>query len=345
VHTQFPLLNRLASPRHASRAFLLVAGTIVLGAEFILLLPSVLQRWNPFDYGLYVEMGNAVRQGVNPYGFHHYWPLPTMLWIFVPLSLMPDWFRLVWIIGPIISVLILFRTRGVLLFLFTPIWFVIGDGMLDGWLLIPLAWLLENRPIWAGVGAALVLFKPQLAILAVVYTLLKWLVSRDWKNLAVFVGLMLLFYVPSFILRPAWPLEMMAVLPGRAAQTTTLFPLMTGSIWVWWAIGGLGVLVLVALLLAIGVLMARVVREETTRASGFVLLNLLLNPLLFASNHVMALPTLRSHNGIFVIVFVSLVAFFLDHAFAGFNAYAGIPFVALYFLAQRTNRTAQKEIG
>ncbi len=337
MQTLLRFKSRLANPRHFLLAFLLIIGTIGLIAEIVWMLPIALERWHAFDYGLYVDMGNAIRQGANPYGLHHYWPLPTILWIFVPLSLMPDWFRFIWILGPIVSILVLFRTRGIPFFFFTPLWFVIGDGMIDGWLLVPLAWLLENRPVLAGVGAALVLFKPQLAILAVGYMLIRWLVSRDFKNLGTFAGLMAIFYIPSFIVRPGWILEMITVLPSRAAQTTTIFPLMTGSIWVWWFIGGIGILILIAMLFAIGVLFRRAIRDEAKRASGFVLLNLLLNPLLFASNHVMALPTLRGRNEIIIVMLISLVAYVLDHALGGFNGYAFIPFVALYLLERRTN--------
>lgn len=309
---------------------------IALVVEIIFLLPSALERWHPFDYGLYTEMGRAVREGINPYGENHYWPLPTMLWVFVPLSLLPDWFRLVWILGPFLSILVLFRARGMLLFLFAPLWFVVSDAMIEGWLLLPLAWLLENRPMKAGVGAALVLFKPQLAILAVSYFVFKWLASRDWRNIGVFGGLMVLFYIPSFIVRPNWIGEMLRVLPGRAAQTTTLLPLLTGSIWAWWFLGGIGIPVFFTLIVGLLILSARTFPNSQTRPAGFLLLNLILNPILFASNLIMALPVLQTRDEIIAIVLLGLAAYALDRALGGFGGgYVMISLAALYFQTRR----------
>lgn len=334
--TQFSFLakSRLAISRNPLLTFLLIIGVLALSIEIALLLPSAQVRWYPWDYGNYVLMGRSVREGASPYGPNGFYPLPTILWIFVPLSILPDWFRFIWVLGPFFSILVLFRLQGIPLFLFTPLWFVVGDGMLDGWLLIPVAWLLENRPVWAGVGAALVLFKPQLAVLAVAYLIFKWLKFHDWKNLGTFVALIALFYLPSFILRPAWPLEMLAVLPTRAAHTTTILPLTTGSIWSWWFLGGLGIAIFFLLLIVTLVLFWRAIRDEPSRAGGLLLFNLILNPILFASYYVISLPILHVQREIIIVVLISLVAFALDHAF-GFNGYAFIPLTALYFQSRR----------
>lgn len=313
---------------------------IALIAEFWLLAPSVLERWRAFDYGNYVEMGYAVRQGETPYGpEHRYYPLPTVLWIFVPLSLLPDWFRIVWVIAPLVFLVVLFRRQVIPLFGFVPLWFVVGDGMLDGWLLLPLAWLLQNRTIWAGLGAALVLFKPQLAILAVMYALAHWLATRDWKNLSVFALTMLVFYVPSFIVNPNWIAQMLAVLPERAAQTAIVLPTMTGSVWAWKELGLVGVLIVGMALTWTLIVVWRAWRSPEKRAAICQLFGLMLNPILFGSNFVMAIPTLRGQKQILIVVLLSWLAFGLDKLIGNFGGgYALIPLAALYFLSREVSQ-------
>jgi hypothetical protein len=311
---------------------LLGAGLIVLAVEFVSLLPRALEVWKPYDYWQYVEMGNAVRQGRNPLGPGRYYPLPTIVWVFIPLSLLPDWFRLVWILVPFVSLLILFRTQGIILFPFVPLWFVIGDAMLDGALLIPLAWLLENRPVLASLGAVAMLAKPQLAILTVCYMLVLWIAKRDWKNLAMFGGALIAFCFPAFVLDPAWPLHLLEVLPWRAGETFSIKPLLTSSIGAWWHLGGLARLIFIAMLLASGVFFWRALRQPNSRAVAFQLINLLFVPVLFASNLIALLPTLRGQKQMVTIVLVSLLAFGLDRVMDGFGGgYAFLPLAALYF--------------
>lgn len=322
------------SRRHLIRGLLLVV-VLLLVVEIVLLLPRVLEVWHPYDYWQYTQMGEAVRQGRDPFGTGRFYPLPTILWIFIPLSLFPDWFRIVWVIAPFGFLLLLFGRQAIPLLGFVPLWFVIGDGMLDGWLLLPLAVLLSNRPMWAGLGGAIVLFKPQLAFFAVGYAVLQWLVARDWKNLGAFVGAMAIFYLPSFIVNPNWIAQMLEVLPGRAAQTTTLLPLMGGSLWSWWWLGGVGIAVFLVLLAAMLVLWARVLRQPAKRTTAFLLLGLALNPILFGSNQIIATPTLPHRRAILAVVLVSLAAFALDRALGGFGGgYALIPLAALYFLSR-----------
>lgn len=315
---------------------LLVIATSVLLLTLSNFAPVILQRWFAFDYSLYVEMGQAVRAGVNPYGTHHYWPFATMLWVFAPLSLLPNWFRLVWILGPFISLLILFRKQGVLLFFFVPLWFVVSDAMIDGWLLLPLALLLSNRPGWAGLGGAIVLFKPQLAFLAVAYALVQWLIARDWKNLATLLGALVLFYAPTFFINPNWIGQMLTVLPERAEQTTTRLPLLGGSLWAWWSLGGIGNVVWLVLFATTIGLAWRAFQVPSKRGATFLLLGLALDPILFGSNQIMAMPALSRRIELVSIVFVSWCAFAVDKFIGGFGGgYALIPIVALYWQTRK----------
>ncbi len=314
---------------------LLIIVVLLFILEVVLFLPRVMQVWHPYDYWQYTQMGEAVWQGRNPLGTGRFYPLPTILWIFVPLSLLPDWFRIVWVIVPFAFILLLFRRQAIPLFGFVPLWLVVGDGMLDGWLLLPLAWLVQNRQVWAGLGTALVLFKPQLAILAVMYALGHWLTTRDWKNLGVFAIAMTIFYMPAFIINPNWIAQMLAVIPERAAQTTALLPAMTGSVWAWKELGAGGWLIVIVTLIAMVAWSWRAWRATEQRAAICQLFNLMLNPILFGSNLVMTIPTLRGQKPIVVVTGLSWLAFGLDKLMGNFGGgYALIPLAALYFLSR-----------
>ncbi len=298
------------------------------------MLPQALAVWHPYDYGLYIEMGNAVRQGLDPIGPRHYYPLPTALWVFAPLSLMPDWFRIVWALVPSIFILVLFRRQGVWLFLFTPIWFTVSDAMLDGWLLLPLKWVLDDRPGWAGVGAVILLVKPQLAILIVAFRVLQWLTTHNWKNFLTFVLALTVFCLPAFVFDPMWIPHLVAVLPMRVGESMAVLPLLTSTVWAWWWLGGSAVIVFAGILIIASVLVWRAwSRERATAAASLQCFNQLLVPVLFASNLVTLLPILRGRTQILAVVIVSLLAYVLDRALNGFGGgYVLVPLAVLYFL-------------
>lgn len=330
-------------PRNYVIYALIALGLMGLALEFVLFLPDALERWRPWDYGNYVLMGRALREGINPYGPHRFYPLPTILWIFAPLSLAPDWFRVIWILVSFAAVLRLFRLNGLWLFLFPPLWFVVTDAMFDAWLLIPLAWLFQNRRTLAPVGAALLLFKPHVTAFAVVFVLISWLWAHDWRRLAIFSGVFSIIWIPSFLVDPSWINEMLAALPDRVAYISIL-PLRTTAISSWWTLGGFSVLVFGFLLYGLGILFLRAVKISSTRAQAFQLLQLLLLPTMLASNVIMAIPTLHERNEILVIVLVGLAAYALDRALGGFGGgYAFIPLAALYFQTRRATVGVQLE--
>lgn len=311
---------------------LVVFCLFLLVFELVMILPRALD-WHPWDYGNYVKMGTAIRAGQNPYGPDRYYPLPTMLWIFVPLSVMPDWFRLVWILFPVIFLLILFRSRAIWFALFPPLWFLMSDAMFDGWLLIPLAWVFLNRPVLAGAGAALLLFKPHVFFLVVGFLLAEWLIKRHWTTLKTFAITFAVLWLPSFLVDPLWPSKMLAVLQTRAEQVS-LLPLLTSSVWSWWWLNLPGKIICVGLLIASGFLLWRVGHDETKRAPALQSFSLLINPVMLASNVVTVLPGLVGTGQIAVVVFVSLFAFGLDRVMGGFGGgYALIPLAALYIQA------------
>lgn len=296
------------------------ASLIVLVVEFILVAPRALEAWHPYDYGLYLEMGTAARQGINPVGPRHYYPLPTILWLFVPLSLMPDWFRLVWVILPFIFILRLFRRSSLWLLFFTPLWFAVGDAMIDPWLIVPVTWVSENRPTRAALGAVLLLMKPQIALLLVVYRLGYWVYTRDKRNLLTFILALAIFCLPAFVFDPLWISHLLNVLPQRASESTAGIPLATSTLWAWWYLGGIGIWIFVALTVAFAIQSWRAWSHESQRAALFQILNQAFVPVLFASNLVTLLPFMRHRKILPFIVFLSLGAMLLDRTMNIFGA-------------------------
>jgi hypothetical protein len=140
------------------------------------------------DYDSYVLWGNTQRLSFDQCAPQaaNYYPLPSTLWIFAPLSMFPRWFAFVFMFAPFIFLLPLFKKDSGIAWLFFPLWVQTGNGQIDGWLILPLYWLIQNTRWLAGIGAVLVLFKPQIAIFAVGYMIIHWFTQRNWRNLGAF---------------------------------------------------------------------------------------------------------------------------------------------------------------
>lgn len=316
---------------------LLLGGLLlILALEIIWLAPVTLTRWHAFDYENYRQAGQLLLRGENPYGPHRYYPLPTILWVFVPLALLPDGFRLFWVMGGFVSALFLHRERAWLFLLFPPLWIVIRDGMLEGWLLLPLALLLSNRTGWAGLAAALLLFKPQLALFPIVYVLFHWLQQRDWRNLLAFSVSSLLLFGPSFWIMPDWPAQMLSVLSQRADQTLTQYPGMTASLWAWRIFGFPG-WVWAFLLLGISlILFGQAWQRPEHRAQALLALGLLLNPILFTSSLILLIPLFTKRAEILSLLALSWLAAGLEITIGHFDGgFSFLPLFALWQLARR----------
>jgi hypothetical protein len=310
---------------------LLFIGLIVLVIEMIWLVPVVLQRWHPYDYSVYGNMGRLVREGQDPYRAANYWILPAILWVCVPLSWMPDWFVFVWILLPMVSLLIIHRRDGLILLLFTPLWLVIADAMLEGVLLLPTWWLLQNTATAASLGAVALLTKPQVALLAVIQQVWRWLHQPDKRPLLIFFAALAVFVVPSFFWMPDWPLAWLKVLPMRAAETTTILPRMTASVWSWWAMGIGGKIAALILSAAGGWLFWRAYRAGHS-AQAMLMAGLFLMPILFASSFFIAAAALRGRRQIELVTALSLVAWLVDRWVSPFaGVYALIPLLILWF--------------
>ena len=325
---------------------LALTSALFVTALFALLieLSKFVPEWSahpPNDYGIYVHWGTADRLGPEKYAYAlpNYYPRPTTLWVFVPLSILPNWFALFWTIVPLFFTLWLFKKPGVILWLYYPMLVQAATGQIDGWLLVPLLWLIENLPWFAGIGAALVLFKPQLSFAIVLFALIFWLSKKDVRNLSAFAATLCVLYLPAFITNPRWPLEMIDNMQVRANES--ILPTRGASLWAWAWHGGITLWLLpIAGITAIA-LVYYVFSVRGRRFQAVQLLGLLIMPVLYVSNFVTIIPLLKTPRQIVLLTVVSWIAVAIDTFAGGWGgAYALIPLAALYLLARDTDQEA-----
>ncbi len=318
---------------------LLIVISIVLIVEIAAFAPTFLDRWIN-DYDSYVLWGNAQRFSFDQCApqASNYYPLPSTLWVFIPLSLMPRWFVLVFMFAPLIFPLLLFKKDGIITWLYYPMMVQCGFGQLDGWLILPLYWLIQDTRWLAGIGAVLVLFKPQIAFFAVIYMLIHWLAQRNWRNLGAFAVTLAIVYLPSFFVCPTWLLAMLNVIGGRTSESNMATRGATLWAWLWRGDWALWLLPIVALGAAALLGYVFVVRRK--RAQVALIFGLLTIPVLYVSSFVTLLSILKTRRHLIVLTIVSWIGVAIDALAGGWGgAYVILPLAALVLLARDDSAT------
>lgn len=320
------------SARSILIAVLLVPLTSLLALQLVMLFSNDTGLILRDYYSYFVPWGQAARLG----HYNYRYPLATLIWVFVPLSALPDWFAIFWFAVPFASIIYIFRRKGLVLWLFWPVLLQANSGQLDGWLLMPLYWVCNERPLLSELSCALLTLKPQLAFLVVPFTLWQWFARRKWKSLLTFATAFAVLYIPAFFLDPVWPLEMVPELVTRSGES--ILPSRGVSLWWWrtdnpWATS--------ALFLFIGlvaVLFVRAFRQIDLQRKAVYLLGLLVMPVLYAVSYITVIPTLANNRRhLLAITLVSWTALFLDIVFHGWGgAYVLIPVAVLWLIAQNT---------
>jgi hypothetical protein len=165
--------------------------------------------------------------GLSPFAYP-----PTALLIFAPLARLPlACAYLVWVIGGAAALLAALRAAGLtwlscLFVLLSPPFLynlLLGqNGALTASLLIAALLVSGSRPIWAGWFAALLLIKPQMALLLPA----AWLGARRWRALASACGFVLALLALSALAFgvAAWRLHIAAAAPEMVSIMDTPAP-------------------------------------------------------------------------------------------------------------------------
>jgi hypothetical protein len=321
-----------SSPTHSK---LHMVSYAALGAALMLLLavsvqygPRALSAFPNEDYNNFFRASaRLLVEGQSPYQLvKFFYPLYTVFWIFIPL-LAGDWTRFIWVLAPIPFLFLATGRKAIVLVLSYPFLVHLRFGQFDGWLLLPLLFLLRDTERLAPLSAALFLLKPQTAWALVGYRLLAWTKQRSWRKLLLSLTVAAILVVPAFLIRPGWGgewLDAVASHPAEQCQNAT--------VWGWSCFGGLWL----PFSLAEALLAVVLVGHSRDRASAVQLLGLLVTPILYAYDLVLVTPTLKTWGECILILAVSWLAVCIDLLAGGWGgAYSLIPLAALALRARK----------
>lgn len=335
------MLKRVSPRLLLSITLILVLTGILLARLYALLFQS--SRWVLADYyNYFLPWGQLAREGVLNYRY----PLATVLWVFVPLSVVPQWFSLIWFVAPFAFAVCILGRKGVIAWFLFPSLLQAATGQLDGWLLLPLHWLFTGTAVLSEISCALVTLKPQLAFLVVPYAIWHWGAGRRWRSLLLFLAALIILHLPAFILDPAWPIKMIPELQARG--TESFLAVRGASLW-WWPWHGAWIIPSLFFFAMASVLFLRAFHSEGARKRAVFLLGLLLMPVLYPVSYVTVIAALKgSARQLVLMVLVSWMAVIIDILFQGWGgAYSIIPVAALWLLGTRqtTGHQAASKLG
>jgi hypothetical protein len=302
---------------------------------------SLLKAWRNEDYFYFQNSARAFLNDESPYAeWRLPYPLYTLLWLFIPLTL-GDWTRWLWVFAPIIFLHLVLGRKAVVLWLFYPTLVHLRYGQVDGWLLVPIAWLLDGQNNLGSVGAALMLLKPQSAWALVAHRLIQWGRHFNWKPLAVCGSAAIILIVPAFLIRPSWVGEWLNAVMAYpwvdetlTVDVSHLQRCQNTTIWGWACFGSVGMILAILEGLLAGFLWWR---SRFTPASTF-LMGMVVSPFLFIYSQILIAPTLKTWRECIMLVLISWVAVAIDLAVGGWGgAYSIIPLMAMGILIRRNN--------
>jgi hypothetical protein len=266
--------------------------------------------------------GLALLAGQNPYALPGAAYPPAMVLLFAVLALLP-WGVVLWTVtGLNVMALVALKGRSALLWLFfVPVFHVIASGQVSLFfvLLIPLLWKGGWR---AAVAVALFTLKPQLAIVALPFFVVRWMLTSEGRWILVKATLIsIALLILPLVVRPTVYSEYLAVSsaataykwPGAGVWNATALPT--------WALACMG-----AALGLLGLLTTSYPLSKAAMALGA--------------------PMFSYYDTVFLmdcgpdwlLVPVSWVALGLSHAVGSFLPFALIPFAALAWTARKEYR-------
>lgn len=323
----------LFSPRWSAAA---VVGLSFLGGLLATFLIPHFISWIPYDYSVYIQGARMARNGLDPHALLPYWyPLPITLFTTVPLSFLPDQFAWAFAFIPLGLLHLRFGRHAVLWWLFFPLLINVTFAQAEGWLILPLFWLLEDTPFKSSLGIVALMFKPAYGMFLIPYRMWQWVRGRQWKSLVWLTGLSGTMMGAAFAIDGAWPLHWLNGVLHRGDNPELRMRNMT--VWAFGGHGEWGLVALAVLLAALVWLAVPLLRARETQGQALLALSLFLFPGgLNPVSSMMVIPLLETRNEILMMVAASWAAAGLDFFVGGFGgAYLIIVLVALYLLRRR----------
>lgn len=322
------------TPKWSSVAIIALS---ILGGLFATWLMPQLIDWLPYDYLVYVQGAQFVRLGQNPHALLPYWyPLPVVLFTTMPWSYLPSQFGWAFAVIPLGLLHLRYGKRTLLWWLFFPLLINVAYAQMEGWLILPLFWILLNEPIKAGLGLILLMFKPAYAIFLLPYQLWLWWRTRQFNQLRWLFVFTAVAVVAAFLVEPLWPIQWFNGVIHRHENTALQSRNMT--VWAFVAHGPAGWFALLLVLWVLAYLCRQLWRQEGHRGPVLLALSLFffpggLNPV----SSMMIMPLVSSGRDIAILVFSSWVAVILDTVIGGFGGvYLLIVLVALWLRLRQT---------
>ncbi len=191
------------SARHSKKIWII--GLSVLGGIGAAWLLPAMISWQPYDYAIYMQGARMVRAGIDPHAQLPYWyPLPITLFTTVPWSFLPDQFAWAFAFIPAGLLHLHWGRRAILWWLFFPFLINLAYAQAEGWLILPLIWLLDDAPIKSSFGMWALLFKPAYGVLLIPYRLWSWWQARRWRDGRWLIGLTIIAFGAAFVVDPLW---------------------------------------------------------------------------------------------------------------------------------------------
>jgi hypothetical protein len=300
-------------------------------------------KWIPYDYAVYMEGARMIRAGLNPYSKLPYWyPLPITLFTTVPWSYLPDQFAWAFAFIPAGLLHLRYGRRAILWWLFFPFLINLAYAQAEGWLVLPLIWLLEDVPQKASFAIVGLLFKPAYAVLLAPYRVIGWLQEQRLNDLRWVFGLVIAMFSAAFIVQPNWLVDWFDGVIHRGDNPELQLRNMT--VWAFPERGYFGIAFLVLFLLAFAMLSLPLWRSKERRGDVLLAASLCffpggLNPV----SSMMVMPMVNETYDIIALVVVSWIAAGLDILAGGFGGVYLLIILAALALRVRRLRAAPSD--
>jgi hypothetical protein len=273
------------------------------------------------DYHMFRQIGHDILAGKSAYHSGRlYYPLPTAIFVFVPLALLPEEAKWLWVAAPVIVLFLVLGRDAVWALPFVPLLVHTKWGQITGVLAIFYVWLKSENKWLSGASAALFCLKPHVAAIPVLWVLSRWCRERDKERLVAFLGTLALLVLPAFWLEPDWPLKWLG--NARPFQANVA-PSLWGLLWGLSSIRDRPSLWFSAFLLGAAVsgwwfIWRRRQEMDADRINTWAFV---VNPLLFVYDQVLLLSSLKGkRNAVIMVTCLSYVCMLAEGLLVGGSA-------------------------